>query len=95
MPIGQTSGFGTVQFSLKTSKAIDTYLSAEKNFKDAGIVKFPDNNSAVAGLNNGTIDAHFLDDLTQRHEVTAAFGHLHRLAIPIQLDELAKEHGQF
>ncbi|WP_245585348.1 ABC transporter substrate-binding protein [Pleomorphomonas koreensis] len=36
-------------------------IYAEKNFTDADIVKFPDNNSAVSGLNNGTIDAHFLD----------------------------------
>jgi polar amino acid transport system substrate-binding protein len=34
---------------------------ATKNFKDADLVKFPDNNSAVAALNNGSIDAHFLD----------------------------------
>ncbi len=36
-------------------------IYAEKNFTDADIVKFPDNNSAVSGLNNGTVDAHFLD----------------------------------
>ncbi len=37
-PIGQTSGFGTVQFSLKTSKAIDAFLSAENDFKDVNSV---------------------------------------------------------
>jgi polar amino acid transport system substrate-binding protein len=36
-------------------------IYAEKNFTGADIVKFPDNNSAVSGLNNGTVDAHFLD----------------------------------
>lgn len=36
-------------------------IYAEKNFAGADLVKFPDNNSAVSGLNNGTIDAHFLD----------------------------------
>ncbi|WP_332302921.1 ABC transporter substrate-binding protein [Rhizobium sp. GR12] len=36
-------------------------IYAQKNFKDAALVKFPDNNSAVSALNNGTIDAHFLD----------------------------------
>ncbi|APO77848.1 amino acid ABC transporter substrate-binding protein (plasmid) [Rhizobium etli 8C-3] len=36
-------------------------IYAEKNFTDADLVKFPDNNSAVAALNNGSIDAHFLD----------------------------------
>ncbi|WP_275791139.1 ABC transporter substrate-binding protein [Pararhizobium gei] len=36
-------------------------INAEKNFAGADLVKFPDNNSAVSGLNNGTVDAHFLD----------------------------------
>ncbi|MGO6994600.1 ABC transporter substrate-binding protein [Rhizobium leguminosarum] len=34
---------------------------ATKNFGGTDLVKFPDNNSAVAALNNGTVDAHFLD----------------------------------
>ncbi len=47
-------------------------IYAEKNFTGADLVKFPDNNSAVVALNNGTIDAHFLDyeaakDYTARH----------------------------
>ena len=36
--IGQTSGFGTVQFSLETSKAIDAYLSSENDFKEVNSV---------------------------------------------------------
>lgn len=36
--IGKTSGFGTVQFSLATSKAIDVLLSAENDFKDVNSV---------------------------------------------------------
>jgi polar amino acid transport system substrate-binding protein len=36
-------------------------IYAQKNFTDADLVKFPDNNTAVSALNNGTIDAHFLD----------------------------------
>ncbi|MCF1472012.1 amino acid ABC transporter substrate-binding protein [Agrobacterium vitis] len=36
-------------------------IYATKNFKDTDLVKFPDNNSAVSALNNGTVDAHFLD----------------------------------
>ncbi|WP_027998086.1 ABC transporter substrate-binding protein [Sinorhizobium arboris] len=36
-------------------------IYAQKNFTGTDLVKFPDNNSAVSGLNNGTIDAHFLD----------------------------------
>lgn len=47
-------------------------IYAQKNFTDAHLVKFPDNNSAVSGLNNGTVDAHFLDyeaakDYTSRY----------------------------
>jgi polar amino acid transport system substrate-binding protein len=38
-----------------------TDLYATKNFTGADIVRFPDNNTAIAALNNGTIDAHFLD----------------------------------
>jgi len=38
-----------------------TDLYATKNFTDADIVRFPDNNTAIAALNNGTIDAHFMD----------------------------------
>lgn len=37
-------------------------IYATKNFTGADLVRFPDNNSAVVALNNGTIDAHFLDD---------------------------------
>ncbi|MGH6925216.1 MAG: Druantia anti-phage system protein DruA [Propylenella sp.] len=36
--IGQTSGFGTVQFSPDTSRAIDAYLSSEKDFKEVNSV---------------------------------------------------------
>jgi polar amino acid transport system substrate-binding protein len=36
-------------------------LYATKNFGGADIVRFPDNNTAIAALNNGTIDAHFMD----------------------------------
>ncbi|MDR3518534.1 MAG: ABC transporter substrate-binding protein [Azospirillaceae bacterium] len=45
---------GVVQGTLQESYA-------EKNFPGADIVKFPDNNSAISGLNSGTIDGHFLD----------------------------------
>lgn len=36
-------------------------IYAEKTYTNTDLVKFPDNNSAVAALNNGTIDAHFTD----------------------------------
>lgn len=38
LPIGQTSGFGTVQFSPETSRAIDLLLSSQKAFKDVNSV---------------------------------------------------------
>jgi len=52
-------------------------IYAAKNFTDTGIVKFPDNNTAVAALNNGTIDAHFLDyeaakDYSSRYDLKIA-----------------------
>ncbi len=40
---------------------------AEKNYPQAQIVKFPDNNTAVSGLNSGSIDAHFLDYEAAKH----------------------------
>jgi polar amino acid transport system substrate-binding protein len=36
-------------------------IYAAKTFKTTDLVKFPDNNSAIAALNNGSVDAHFLD----------------------------------
>ena len=36
--IGQTSGFGTIQFSPDTSKAIDTYLARERDFREVNSV---------------------------------------------------------
>lgn len=44
-------------------------IYATKNFKNTDLVKFPDNNSAIAALNNGTIDGHFLD-----HEAAKQYG---------------------
>lgn len=48
-------------------------MYAKKNFPEAAIVQFPDNNTGVAALNNGTVDAHFLDyeaakDYGERYE---------------------------
>jgi polar amino acid transport system substrate-binding protein len=64
---GQLAGkrLGVVQGTLQE-------IYATKNFASTDLVKFPDNNSAVAALNNGTIDAHFLDyeaakDYTSRY----------------------------
>lgn len=52
--LGAGIRLGVVQGTLQETYAV-------KNFPDAGLVRFPDNNSAVAALNNGTIQAHFLD----------------------------------
>jgi polar amino acid transport system substrate-binding protein len=45
---------GVVQGTLQEAYAV-------KNFPDTELVRFPDNNSAIAALNNGTVQAHFLD----------------------------------
>lgn len=45
---------GVTQGSLQEQYAVE-------NFEDAELVRFPDNNSAVASLNSRSIDAHFLD----------------------------------
>ena len=36
--LGQTSGFGTIQFSADTSRAIDAYLACESDFKEVNSV---------------------------------------------------------
>ena len=36
--IGQTSGFGTIQFSADTSRSIDAYLARERDFKEVNSV---------------------------------------------------------
>ncbi|MNT98532.1 hypothetical protein D3C72_2411350 [compost metagenome] len=36
--IGQTAGFGTVQFSPETSRAVDAFLSAENDFREVNSV---------------------------------------------------------
>ena len=61
---------GVVQGSLQEAYAV-------KNFTDTDIVRFPDNNTAVSGLNAGSIDAHFLDyeaakDYTDQYELENA-----------------------
>jgi polar amino acid transport system substrate-binding protein len=45
---------GVVQGTLQEAYAV-------KNFTSASLVRFPDNNTAVAAVNSGTVDAHFLD----------------------------------
>ncbi|MDN4609827.1 ABC transporter substrate-binding protein [Arthrobacter burdickii] len=45
---------GVVQGTLQEAYAV-------KNFTEADIVRFPDNNSGVAAINSGNVVAHFLD----------------------------------
>jgi len=45
---------GVVQGSLQEDYAV-------KHFTSANLVRFPDNNTAIAALNSGAVDAHFLD----------------------------------
>ena len=56
-------------------------IYAAKNFKDTDLVKFPDNNSAIAALNNGTVDAHFLDYEAAK-EYSAQYGLENAIDIP-------------
>ena len=56
---------GVVQGTLQEAYSV-------KNFPTASLVRFPDNNSAIAAVNNGSADAHFLDyetakDYTEQH----------------------------
>ena len=45
---------GVVQGTLQEAFAV-------KNFPQADLVRFPDNNAAISALNRGSVDAHFLD----------------------------------
>ncbi|MEQ4566573.1 ABC transporter substrate-binding protein [Paenarthrobacter sp. CAP02] len=45
---------GVVQGTLQEAYAV-------KNFTSAQLVRFPDNNTAIAAVNSGSVDAHFLD----------------------------------
>ena len=45
---------GVVQGTLQEAYAV-------KNFTSANLVRFPDNNSAIAAVNSGSVDGHFLD----------------------------------
>ena len=45
---------GVVQGTLQEAYAV-------KNFTSANLVRFPDNNTAIAAVNSGSVDAHFLD----------------------------------
>jgi polar amino acid transport system substrate-binding protein len=53
---------GVVQGTLQETYAV-------KNFPNASLVRFPDNNSAVSALKSGSVDAHFLD-----YEAAKAYG---------------------
>lgn len=61
---------GVVQGSLQEAYAVKTFTNTD-------IVRFPDNNTAVSGLNAGSVDAHFLDyeaakDYTKQYDLENA-----------------------
>lgn len=58
---------GVVQGTLQEAYAV-------KNFTSANLVRFPDNNTAIAAVNSGTVDAHFLD-----YEAAKAYEEQHGL----------------
>jgi len=62
----------------------DSY--AQENFTGAELVRFPDNNSAVAALGSGTIDAHFLD-FPVAEEYAAASNGSQGIAINVAVPE--------
>jgi polar amino acid transport system substrate-binding protein len=62
----------------------DSY--AQDNFTGAELVRFPDNNSAVAALGSGTIDAHFLD-FPVAEEYAAASNGSQGIAINVAVPE--------
>ncbi|GAB3757314.1 ABC transporter substrate-binding protein [Zhihengliuella somnathii] len=65
---------GVVQGSLQEAYAV-------KNFTEADIVRFPDNNTAVSGMNSGSIDAHFLDYEAAK-DYMEQYGHVSAADIP-------------
>lgn len=65
---------GVVQGTLQEAYAV-------KNFTDTELVRFPDNNTAIAGVNSGSIDAHFLDYEAAK-EYAAQFGLENAIDIP-------------
>ncbi|OFI36895.1 amino acid ABC transporter substrate-binding protein [Arthrobacter sp. SW1] len=61
---------GVVQGTLQEAYAV-------KNFTSTNLVRFPDNNTAIAAVNNGSVDAHFLDyeaakSYVQQHGLVSA-----------------------
>ncbi|MBG6084086.1 ABC transporter substrate-binding protein [Zhihengliuella flava] len=54
---------------------------AEKNFTDTDLVRFPDNNTAVSGMNSGSVDAHFLDYEAAK-DYMEQYGHVSAADIP-------------
>jgi polar amino acid transport system substrate-binding protein len=70
---------GIVQGTLQ-----DSY--AQEHFTGAELVRFPDNNSAIAALGSGTIDAHFLD-FPVAEDYAAASNGQQSIAINIEVPE--------
>jgi polar amino acid transport system substrate-binding protein len=65
---------GVVQGTLQEAYAV-------KNFPEADIVRFPDNNTGVSAINSGTVAAHFLDYESAK-AYTEQFGLVSAVDIP-------------
>ncbi|WP_436408251.1 ABC transporter substrate-binding protein [Agromyces zhanjiangensis] len=65
---------GVVQGTLQEAYAV-------KNFTDTELVRFPDNNAAISGVNSGSIDAHFLDYEAAK-ECAEQYGLVNAIDIP-------------
>lgn len=65
---------GVVQGTLQEAYAM-------KNFPEADVVRFPDNNTGVSAINSGTVDAHFLDYESAK-AYTEQFGLVSAVDIP-------------
>ncbi len=67
-PIGETTGFGTLQFSPETSRAIDQLVSASKAFKDVNSVFGEGTSPKLRKLKQGMRLIGFNPDRMLRHE---------------------------
>ena len=73
--IGQTSGFGTVQFSTETSKAIDAYLAHERDFREVNSVFGEGTSPKLRKLKMGLRSLGFdPDKLIQHHHHRLIYG---------------------
>lgn len=68
VPIGQTTGFGTVQFSTETARAIDALLSSRNEFRDVNSVFGEGTSPKLRKLKAGMRLIGFPPDSVLRHQ---------------------------